>query len=81
MKRFIHAIIIILTGALLCTLVLAVDFYKRECKSLTHEYQAAKARIMSLSVINEELEDKLKEKSDRLTYLEQQYEPFIKILK
>ncbi|HYE12226.1 MAG TPA: hypothetical protein VEF53_18810 [Patescibacteria group bacterium] len=88
MKRIFNGVAIFLTCVALCIAFTSVDFYKRQCGSLQSEYEAAKARVMSLAVHNEDLEKEnvqlrndLKETSDRLTYLQEQYEPFIKILK
>ena len=81
LKNIANAIGIILIGTILCASLLAVDFYKRECGSLESELRAARARIMNLAAQKQDLETELEEKTERLTYIEQQYEPYIEILK
>lgn len=89
MKKLIEAILILLTCAVIVvfSLMLPAEF-NREKAELISSVDSLTTRVNSLAVYNESLnaeneslKSQLQEKTDRLTYLEQQYEPFIKILK
>lgn len=81
MRQVNKVLKILVIGTAILTGILFCDSVSQQRIALTANVDSLTAQVESLQSVNQSLRNQLEEKSDELKYLEEQYAPFIKILK